>query len=563
MKKLLLLATILLSINTYSQIPSHVPTSGLVGWYPFNGNANDASGNGNNGTVIGATLTTDRNSNSNSAYSFNGGTSYIQANLSSPLNTSLIGGLTLSGWINSVSYSQSSPQILASLFDSSNNGYGIGYGNSNGTNAFLHGTCGAPGVGASMIVSQSTSPITNTWYHVVMTCDFGSNSSKLYVNGSYQAQSTNTLTSAILNKVVIGKWWNSVWFQNGKLDDIGIWNRALNQSEILALYTGCNFTNVYIVPSGSTTFCQGNSVSLNANKANTTFTYTWFANGTPINGANSFTYNASQAGSYTLKIDSGGCSITSVPIIVTVNPLPNVSITSLPNTTNIKINSIGLSGSPSGGIFTGQGITGSIFSPSVANLGLKTITYIYTNVNGCSNSASTSTIVYDTVGCSAYIANLSLLQSDTTNKGITIRQLQTDSVKDQNSISFLMSDTTAKGVIIRQLQTDLANKHDTFYIASKITGDTLKISIHTGISSTSPVFNSLKVYPNPASTILNIVLEKTGYYTATMTGVTGQTIITPTSGTIDISDLANGIYTLTIMDSKGKTISVNKVSVLK
>jgi hypothetical protein len=46
--------------------------NGLVACYPFNANAKDESGNGNNGTVNGATLTTDRFGKANSAYSFNG-----------------------------------------------------------------------------------------------------------------------------------------------------------------------------------------------------------------------------------------------------------------------------------------------------------------------------------------------------------------------------------------------------------------------------------------------------------------------------------------------------------
>ena len=54
-----------------AQVPSNVPTNGLVGYWPFSGNANDEGGNGNNGTVSGATLTTDRNGNANSAYLFN------------------------------------------------------------------------------------------------------------------------------------------------------------------------------------------------------------------------------------------------------------------------------------------------------------------------------------------------------------------------------------------------------------------------------------------------------------------------------------------------------------
>ncbi|MBK7031388.1 MAG: hypothetical protein IPH45_20325 [Bacteroidales bacterium] len=57
-----------------------IPTNGLSAWYPFNGNANDLSGNGNDGTVNGATLTTDRFGNPNSAYSFNGTTDFIGIN---------------------------------------------------------------------------------------------------------------------------------------------------------------------------------------------------------------------------------------------------------------------------------------------------------------------------------------------------------------------------------------------------------------------------------------------------------------------------------------------------
>ena len=60
------------AIITSAQVPFYVPTSGLVGYWPFNSNANDESGNGNNGTVNGATFTNDINGNSNSAYSFDG-----------------------------------------------------------------------------------------------------------------------------------------------------------------------------------------------------------------------------------------------------------------------------------------------------------------------------------------------------------------------------------------------------------------------------------------------------------------------------------------------------------
>jgi len=71
MKKIILLASLALSINAFAQVPSYVPTNGLVGWWPFNGNANDESGVGNNGFTFGVntpTLQSDRFGNSNSSY---------------------------------------------------------------------------------------------------------------------------------------------------------------------------------------------------------------------------------------------------------------------------------------------------------------------------------------------------------------------------------------------------------------------------------------------------------------------------------------------------------------
>ena len=74
MKNLLLtaVATLGLTAATMAQVPNYVPTNGLVGWWPFNGNANDESGNANNGTVNGATLATDRFGAVDKAYDFDG-----------------------------------------------------------------------------------------------------------------------------------------------------------------------------------------------------------------------------------------------------------------------------------------------------------------------------------------------------------------------------------------------------------------------------------------------------------------------------------------------------------
>ena len=89
---------LIMSFNLFSQtIPPYVPTNGLVGWWPFNGNANDESGHGNNGTVNGATPVLDRFGNANSAYDFNGTSNFIEINSNPSIEPNLI---TVSVWYN-------------------------------------------------------------------------------------------------------------------------------------------------------------------------------------------------------------------------------------------------------------------------------------------------------------------------------------------------------------------------------------------------------------------------------------------------------------------------------
>ena len=79
---------------TSQNVPDYVPTDGLVAWYPFNGNANDESGNGNDGTVVGASATIDRDGNLNSAYNA-GEKSYLECVRTCRLNNAAIPDLEL------------------------------------------------------------------------------------------------------------------------------------------------------------------------------------------------------------------------------------------------------------------------------------------------------------------------------------------------------------------------------------------------------------------------------------------------------------------------------------
>ena len=98
---LLLMTLLLVHVQVFGQsVPSYVPTNGLVGWWGFNGNAQDGSGNGNHGTVNGATLTTDRFGNQNGAYSFDGVDDFISVSecVQIPLSSN---NRTCSFWIKS------------------------------------------------------------------------------------------------------------------------------------------------------------------------------------------------------------------------------------------------------------------------------------------------------------------------------------------------------------------------------------------------------------------------------------------------------------------------------
>ena len=90
-----LAAATTLSLLTMTSIASD-PT--LEAYYPFNGNANDESGNAHHGTVTGAVLTTDRFGAAASAYQFNGVNAFIDCGNAAPLNIGT-GNLTLSAWV--------------------------------------------------------------------------------------------------------------------------------------------------------------------------------------------------------------------------------------------------------------------------------------------------------------------------------------------------------------------------------------------------------------------------------------------------------------------------------
>lgn len=226
MRKIFTIAILALSINAFAQIP----TNGLVAWYPFNGNANDASGNGNNGTVYGATLTADRFGNLNSAYSLDGINNYIELQ-----GISIVGDFSFSGWIYLRSYN-----LSCAFFNLGNAGDtdGVNLNFTNLNTPSLHAQIwdGTTYTNANLFCSTTTIPL-NSWTNITITLS-GSNFS-FYINGSLVNVITSSNIPGNINRLLqyIGKpTHNGNENTNGIFDDIRFYNRALNQSEITAIY---------------------------------------------------------------------------------------------------------------------------------------------------------------------------------------------------------------------------------------------------------------------------------------------------------------------------------------
>ena len=218
--------------------PTSRITEGVQLYLPLDTNADDYSGNGNNGTVSGATPTTGI---LNGGYDFDGTNDYIDGG--SDASVQITGDLSLSFWINLDSIGTVYPMIYANSVSSDARTYEVQVGlNDSGSSTsigFRHGS--------GTLVRKTTTgyPLTiGTWHHVVITRK-GNDATdiKIYVDGSEEAasldQGTTGVTSAVPSggELSIGAWnLLGIGYVDGKMDEIFIFDRVLNTDEISELY---------------------------------------------------------------------------------------------------------------------------------------------------------------------------------------------------------------------------------------------------------------------------------------------------------------------------------------
>jgi len=349
---------------------------GLVSYHPFTGNANDAGPNAIHGNVSNATLTSDRNGNANSAYYFNGN-AFIDLPNNNAYSFSPQGTFSISVWVlpdQNNTWPAQAVVVKAPLhtdFNMSAWNYGT----------YIFSYKAMSGYAYNHILNGSTTFVQNLcWYNITSTYDNGK--WHLYVNGRLEDQNlsqTNFILQDGFSRIFFGKKGesNGDWYQ-GKMDEVRIYNRVLNQQEIDSLaHTAAGTKTV-----NDLSLCEGESVQLSASGANS---YSW----SPATGlSNSSVANPVASPTATTRYfvtgaDAAGCTSTD-NLLITVNPTPVVSVS---NDSLVCENSI-VPLNATGGIqyswLPSAGLSNSNIANPVATA-VATTKYVVTvtNNNGC------------------------------------------------------------------------------------------------------------------------------------------------------------------------------------
>jgi hypothetical protein len=244
-------------LSAHAQLPEYVPEEDLIAWYGFNSNAEDASSNALHGTTIETTLFTDRAGNLESAFHFNGNTSEVSVPFdplfnSYPFTVSLWckaendanGGIIIqrytngswNGWAISMSGTASEIQTVSP-------GYMLQQPpNCNGI--VSNAQCGAG-------INSSHTLFDHQWHMLTFTVD--GDSGRFYFDGLLQTTQAWAgepgAPTGTSNLRIGGTDMGSGLFFHGAIDDVGIWNRSLSNTEIAALFNslpvvaGCTHSN--------------------------------------------------------------------------------------------------------------------------------------------------------------------------------------------------------------------------------------------------------------------------------------------------------------------------------
>jgi len=328
-------------------------TNRLVAYYPFNGNANDESGNGNNGAVQGAILIPDRNGNLNKAYEFDG-KSQIVVPSSSSLNLS---SFSVSAWVKIQNPDRAYYEILTKGGDLDENYEILIYGNQlppfGLIDAAVKWSDGTRGGWSGESPSKNyVKPL--LWNHILVSYDTTSGYLNVYINREISFRAFVNKTPKINSTPLhIGSDPNMGRNHLGSIDDIRIYSRALSDGEVKALYdhesTSPIQSPVLVSQPVSKTVNSGDNVVLSVGlQAAGTYNYQWQLNEQNIAGAtaSSLAVNDAVAGVYRYRVivsNSAGTVISdTATLTVSTPPAPSIVTQPAPKTVqegaNVSLN---------------------------------------------------------------------------------------------------------------------------------------------------------------------------------------------------------------------------------
>ena len=265
MRVISLLSCLFLSSSLLAQVPSYVPTDGLVAFYSLDGNATDSGPFGLDGVVLGPTATEDRNGDVSGAMAFHNNRIEIphSTNFDNPI-------ITVSHWIKTSS-SQRQVTLKQNVFQGAlleRFALTLGISASNQVEFAVKETC--PGPGVQWRRNQNSTSVTDgIWHHIVNVFDV--NETHTYIDGQLvQSLSIDpNSTHCYGGDIIIGQEWSGVNYNTiGNIDEVVFWNRALSNNEVLNLFeeteisiagcvdpVACNYNLDATVDDGSCDLC--------------------------------------------------------------------------------------------------------------------------------------------------------------------------------------------------------------------------------------------------------------------------------------------------------------------
>ncbi|MGA8149280.1 MAG: LamG-like jellyroll fold domain-containing protein, partial [Gallionellaceae bacterium] len=340
-----------LSSNAVLTVLTLAPTncdpvpSGLVSWWPGEGNADDIV-SGNSGVLVNGGYT---NGEVGQAFYLNGTNAFVKVPASPSLNVGIGNGLTVEGWINP-SVVDSSARPIAEWNNHSNGGvWGVHLWDSQSASSYgtgpgclfanIQDANNNPPNGYHTLASAAGIVQANVYQHVALTYDRTSGVATIYLNGVNVAQTTffTNIVPQTSYDFYLGVRASDVpptlWA--GSLDEFSVYNRALSSNEIAAIYLagggGKCFTPVAPVVTmqpTNQTVVEGQTATFSVNATGTRpLNYQWMLNTTNLAGATNASLiltnvQLTNAGNYTVTVTNAYGSVTSSNALLTVNPAP-------------------------------------------------------------------------------------------------------------------------------------------------------------------------------------------------------------------------------------------------